>query len=139
MFSLLRCSRAVSRLPQVSRRSLQTKSHAAPVYVKRLTLFKIPEESIDTVLQQYVKLRKDAVKDGKPYIISNTARKVLNTDSPRSEGFTLASQSIFRNHGDHTFYDEKCPAHQELKEVTAKVRTGIMTIVTEGEWPEPEL
>lgn len=54
-------------------------------------------------------------QDGKPYIISNTARKVLNTDSPRSEGFTLASQSIFRNHEDHTFYDEKCPAHQELK------------------------
>lgn len=26
-----------------------------------------------------------------------------------------------------------------LQEVTGKVRQGIMTIVTEGEWPEPKL
>lgn len=58
------------------------------------------------------------LQDGEPYIISNTARKVLNTSSPLSEGFTLASQSIFKNHADHDFYDKQCPAHKKLKVVS---------------------
>jgi hypothetical protein len=46
------------------------------------------------------------------------------------------SQSIFKDHSDHDFYDKECPAHKTLKQTTSKVRTGVMTIVTEGEWPE---
>ena len=104
-------------------------------YIKRTTLFKIPPEHIDKVLQEYEKLRKNAVKvcqsptsypspslpvlttrqDGKPYIVSNVARRITNTDSPLSEGFTISSQSIFRNKEDHDFYDKECPAHKELK------------------------
>ncbi|KAK3056824.1 hypothetical protein LTR09_002617 [Extremus antarcticus] len=109
-------------------------------YVKRATFFKVPkEEDIQSVLKQYEVLRKNAVKDGKPYIISNVARKVLNTSSHLSEGYTISSQSIFKSHEDHEFYDKECPAHKELKEVTSKVRQGVMTIVTEGEWPETKL
>ena len=54
-------------------------------------------------------------QDGKPYIVSNVSRKVLNTSSPLSEGYTISSQSIFKNHEDHEFYDKECPAHKELK------------------------
>lgn len=76
-------------------------------------------------------------QDGKPYIVSNVARRVVNTSSPLSEGFTISSQSIFKNKEDHDFYDKEvcyppydncgivladgpdsdmqCPAHKELK------------------------
>lgn len=103
------------------------------------------EEDIQEVLKAYGVLRKNAVrvrtpsgnnrrraslacpilrniqllmrlnKNGKPYVVSNVSRKILNTDSPLSEGYTILSQSIFKNHDDHTFYDQECPAHKELK------------------------
>lgn len=99
-------------------------------------MFKIPkEEDIEAVLKEYEILRENAVKvnpnpnlltinlyftnrtaqDGEKYIISNVARRVLNTGSPLSEGFTIASQSVFKDMADHQFYDETCPAHKELK------------------------
>ena len=78
-------------------------------------------------------------KNGESYIVSNAARKVLNTSSPLSEGYTIMSQSIFKDHSDHDFYDKECPAHKTLKQTTSRVRTGVMTIVTEGEWPEAKL
>ena len=111
-------------------------------YIKRTTLFKIPPEHIDKVLKEYETLRKNAVKvcfpsvlrtflpfvlsdclnqDGKPYIVSNVARRITNTDSPLSEGFTISSQSIFKNKEDHEFYDKGCPAHKELKVRFVKV------------------
>ena len=40
---------------------------------------------------------------------------------------------------DHEFYDKECEAHKELKKVTGAVRTGVATLVTEGEWPESRL
>jgi len=54
-------------------------------------------------------------QDNKPYIISNTARKILNTDAAISGGYTVAAQSVFSSKEDHDFYDSKCPAHKELK------------------------
>jgi len=112
-------------------------------YIKRTTLFKVPnEEDIQMVLQQYEILRKNAVKDGKPYIVSNVARRITNTSSPLSEGYTIMSQSLFSSQEDHEFYDKECPAHKQLKETTGKARFGpssVMTLVTEGEWPEPKL
>jgi hypothetical protein len=109
-----------SSQPFLSRSSLTTKrtfsSTPASQHIKRVTLFKIPkEDDIDAVLKQYEKVRQTSVKDGKPYIVSNFATKIINTDSPRSEGFTLSSQSIFENREDHDYYDNECPAHQELK------------------------
>lgn len=93
-------------------RRLATMSNS---FVKRTTLFKVPEEHIDLVLKQYEVLRSTAVKDGKPYIVSNVARRITNTSSPLSEGYTISSQSIFKNVADHAFYDKECPAHMELK------------------------
>jgi hypothetical protein len=57
----------------------------------------------------------DPSQNGEPYIVSNAARKVLNTSSPLSEGYTIMSQSIFKNHSDHDFYDRECTAHKKLK------------------------
>lgn len=54
-------------------------------------------------------------QDNQPYIISNTARKILNTDAAISGGYTVAAQSVFSSKEDHDFYDSKCPAHKELK------------------------
>ena len=56
-----------------------------------------------------------STQNGEPYIVSNAARKVLNTSSPLSEGYTIMSQSIFKNHSDHDFYDRECTAHKKLK------------------------
>jgi len=53
-------------------------------------------------------------QDNKP-CISNTARKILNTDAAISGGYTVAAQSVFSSKEDHDFYDSKCPAHKELK------------------------
>lgn len=57
----------------------------------------------------------DILQNGEPYIVSNAARKVLNTSSPLSEGYTIMSQSIFKNYSDHDFYDRECTAHKKLK------------------------
>lgn len=81
-------------------------------------------------------------QNGKPYIVSNVARRITNTSSPLSEGYTIMSQTLFSSQEDHEFYDKECPAHKQLKEVTGKARSGpssVMTLVTEGEWPEPKL
>lgn len=48
-----------TRLPAISRRLASTMSNT---YIKRTTLFKIPQEHIDKVLKEYETLRKNAVK-----------------------------------------------------------------------------
>jgi hypothetical protein len=119
-------------------------SDMAQNYVKRVTLFKVPKsEHIDQVLQAYEVLKKEAkrvyrrfilhasnkstesLQNGEPYIVSNAARKVLNTSSPLSEGYTIMSQSIFKNHSDHDFYDRECTAHKKLKACTSQHRTSL--------------
>ncbi|EME87192.1 uncharacterized protein MYCFIDRAFT_169051 [Pseudocercospora fijiensis CIRAD86] len=99
----------------------------AQMHVKRTTMFKVPGEHIDTVLKEYEVLRKNAKRVSspsmafdvqchiEPYIVSNVSRRVLNTGSPLSDGYTIVSQSIFKNHDDHEFYNKECEAHKELK------------------------
>lgn len=60
-------------------------------------------------------LIESSSQNGEPYVVSNAAREVLNTSSPLSEGYTIMSQSIFKNHSDHDFYDRECTAHKKLK------------------------
>lgn len=143
-FLSFRAPRAPGGLAQSLQRFSSTMT-GGNSYVKRLTMFKVAkEEDIQEVLKAYEVLRKNAVRvrtpsennrrraslafpildtrlivrhnqNGKPYVVSNVSRKILNTDSPLSEGYTILSQSIFKNHDDHTFYDQECPAHKELK------------------------
>ena len=133
-------TRCASILRDLNLSNKRFASNMSNNYIKRTTLFKVPkEDDIERVLKQYEVLRKTAVrvsyflpcllqssadveKDGKPYIISNVSRKVLNTDSPLSEGYTISSQSIFKNKDDHEFYDKECPAHKELKVIRGWLR-----------------
>ncbi|KAK5692762.1 hypothetical protein LTR17_025303 [Elasticomyces elasticus] len=108
--------------------------------VHRVVAYTKLSDQLNQVLQAYEILKQQAKRDGKGYIVSNAARKVLNASSPLSAGYTIMSQSIFRNHSDHDYYDKECTAHKKLKETTSRVRTDTpMTIVTEGVWPEERL
>jgi len=86
-------------------------------------MFKIPsEEDRNRVLEQYKVLKRTAVKDGKPYILSAEAGHA-GTDN-RSQGYTLAVKSTFASKADMDYYDDECEAHQTLKKITGAVREG---------------
>lgn len=53
-------------------------------------------------------------QDGKPYIVYLCAG-LANPEDPRHKGYTVVSQTKFKNLEDMKFYDEQCTAHQELK------------------------
>jgi Stress responsive A/B Barrel Domain len=72
-------------------------------------------------------------QDGKPYIVYNEAKRVINTSSPAHDGYTLASLSFFDSKEDHEYYDKECKAHGELKKLTASVRTGVCVTVSESD------
>lgn len=61
-------------------------------------------------------------QDGKPYILSSKALKLLS--DPRSQGYTLAAQTTFSSVEDMKYYDEECAAHKELKEVVKPKAAG---------------
>ncbi|KAJ9656239.1 hypothetical protein H2198_005090 [Neophaeococcomyces mojaviensis] len=102
----------------------------APKYIKRITLFKVPkEEDIDRLLAQYEVLRQTAVKDGKPYIISNEAGRTLNASEPRAQGYTICVQSTFASMEDVNYYDKECEAHKKLRALAGEVRTDFATMI----------
>ena len=74
-------------------------------------------------------------QDGKPYIISNEANRVINTSEERAHGYTIAVQTTFASLEDVKYYDEQCEAHQTLKAVTAPRRTGVATFIFESDMP----
>ncbi|KAF3916505.1 hypothetical protein ABW20_dc0101208 [Dactylellina cionopaga] len=86
--------------------------------IKRVTLFKVPDEAHqEAILNQYKLLEEQALKDGKPYILSLSAGKTK--DDPRRKGFTLCAISVFSSLEDMQYYDTECAAHKALKEVAA--------------------
>lgn len=121
--------------------------------IRRITLFKIPSETdILAVLKAYDVLMATNLKviliplppapagpllsqlipqDSVPYIVSCTASRVYNTSEPRSEGYTVAVQSVFASREDVEFYDKECPAHKELKKITTTVNRGLCTLLME--------
>ncbi|KAF3924539.1 hypothetical protein ABW21_db0205743 [Orbilia brochopaga] len=104
--------------------------------VKRVTLFKVPNEAHqDIILEQYKKVKQEALKDGKPYILSLSAGKTKN--DPRTKGFNLCAISVFANMEDMMYYDTECAAHKALKAVASDKLEDIMTVfmesVTDGE------
>lgn len=56
-------------------------------------------------------------KDGKPYIAYMCAG--IAQDDARAKGYTIVAQSKFHSLEDMKFYEDSCPAHEQLK-VTAK-------------------
>lgn len=69
-------------------------------------------------------------KDGKPYILSSKAFKLL--PDPRSQSYTLAAQTTFASVEDMKFYDEECEAHKTLKE-TVKPKAAGPPLMVYGE------
>ncbi|KAK6535811.1 hypothetical protein TWF281_000061 [Arthrobotrys megalospora] len=101
--------------------------------IKRVTMFKVPNESDqDTVLEQYKGLKRNALQDGKPYILSVSAGKTIAKDDPRSKGFNLFAITIFASLEDMNFYDTECSAHKALKAVAAGKIEDILTVYTES-------
>ncbi|KAK6343809.1 hypothetical protein TWF696_007470 [Orbilia brochopaga] len=99
--------------------------------IKRVTLFKVPNEADqDVILEQYKKVKQEAQKDGKPYILSLSAGKTK--DDPRSKGFNLCAISVFANMDDMNYYDTECAAHKALKAVASDKLVDIMTVIMES-------
>ncbi|KAH8662211.1 hypothetical protein BX600DRAFT_465853 [Xylariales sp. PMI_506] len=75
-------------------------------------------------------------QDGKPYILSLTAGRVM--DDPRTQGFTIVSKTEFASLEDMRYYDNDCEAHGALKAVGATLNleggreTGLMTVYFEA-------
>lgn len=82
--------------------------------ITRVTLFKINSPAdAETLLSHYRVMPTNALKEGKPYLLSVTAGPTF--DDPRSQGFNFAAISKFKNKDDMAYYDEGCAAHATLK------------------------
>ncbi|KAJ4292355.1 hypothetical protein N0V90_009016 [Kalmusia sp. IMI 367209] len=103
---------------------------AATRPITRVTLFKIPSPSdAETLLGHYRNMPVNALKDGKPYILSVSAGPAA--EDARSQGFNFAAISRFANKEDMVFYDEGCAAHAALKAFAKDVIQGIMMVYFE--------
>ncbi|KAM5346563.1 hypothetical protein ACJ41O_009568 [Fusarium nematophilum] len=96
--------------------------------VHRITMFKLPgKDDQAKLLEQYKKLSASQQKDGKPYILSMVVGAA--DEDARSQGFTFVSKTEFANREDMKFYDDECPAHQELKGLVKTLTVdGVMTV-----------
>lgn len=70
------------------------------------------------------------MKDGAPYIIDVQAGKAF--PDQRSQGFTLAATTVFKNKEDMAYYDTACAGHASLKVVANAVHEGIMMVYYES-------
>jgi len=73
---------------------------------------------------------EEAVKDGKPYIISVAAGPAFADQ--RSQGYTVAVVSVFASKEDMVYYDNECEAHGRLKIVAKSVHEGAMMVYFES-------
>jgi len=90
--------------------------------ITRVTMFKLTEEDIKKVLAQYEVMKTTSKKDGKPYMITVNAQRII--EDPRNQGYTLASHTTFASLEDMKFYDEGDEAHEELRKVVKPLIKG---------------
>lgn len=82
--------------------------------IVRVTMFKIAEMEIQQgLIAQYKALALKQQRNGKPYILSLHAG--IPMDNPRTQGYTVVAKTEFASLDDMMYYDNECPAHQELK------------------------
>ena len=87
---------------------------SSPVSITRVVLFKIPSKSDqETLFGYYKNLKRDATKDGAPYILSAQAGPAF--EDQRSQGYTVAALTQFKNVDDMKYYDDGCETHAKLK------------------------
>ncbi|KAK7190740.1 hypothetical protein DPSP01_006652 [Paraphaeosphaeria sporulosa] len=101
---------------------------ATPKPITRVTLFKIASSSdAEILLSHYRGMPTNAIKDGKPYLLSVTAGPTF--EDPRSQGFNFAAISKFKSKEDMAYYDEECAAHAALKAFAKGVIQGPPQVV----------
>ncbi|PVH76666.1 stress responsive A/B barrel domain-containing protein [Cadophora sp. DSE1049] len=99
--------------------------------IQRITLFKIPNVADqEKLLEIYKGMKQNALKDGKPYILSVTAGQGI--PSQRDQGYTIAVVSVFASVQDMVYYDEECEAHKKLKAFAKGVHQGAMMVYFES-------
>ncbi|PSK48648.1 hypothetical protein B9Z65_59 [Elsinoe australis] len=95
--------------------------------VDRVTMFKIPDSKAqEEILSKYKSLRADALKDGKPYIVS--AKAGYTENDPRNQGFNIVANTTFASMADFEFYDKDCEAHKVIREFAKSVHQGVMMV-----------
>ncbi|PGH27935.1 hypothetical protein AJ80_00189 [Polytolypa hystricis UAMH7299] len=100
--------------------------------ITRVTMFKIPDpEHQKQVLEKYKSLAKEAMKDGKLYILSLTAGRPH--DDPRRKGYTVTAISRFASMEDMQYYDSQCAAHASLKQFVGPLKEDVMTVFFEAD------
>lgn len=133
---MYRISRALDTIS--THRSIPKSRHlstsTAKMVVQRITMFKVNEEAdIQKMIDQYKAVAETNKKvripisahdrrqlrpshqDGKPYILACTAYKPIN--DPRTQGYNLLAYTTFASQEDVKYYDEKCEAHQGVKDL----------------------
>ncbi|KAK3115290.1 hypothetical protein LTR53_005513 [Teratosphaeriaceae sp. CCFEE 6253] len=106
-------------------------------YVHRVTLFKIPKvEDQEALLERYKVAQKEAVKDGKPYIMSVEAGQTK--EDARNQGFTVCAKSTFSSMEDFEYYDKTCEAHKKIRAFAASVNQGSMMVFFQSVVPRAE-
>lgn len=68
-------------------------------------------------------------QNGKPYLLSIEAGQTQS--DPRSQGYTIAATSTFKDREDFEYYDKECEAHAELKAFARSVSEGICMVCFE--------
>ncbi|KAL6709229.1 hypothetical protein ACN47E_002045 [Coniothyrium glycines] len=95
--------------------------------VRRITLFKIPDEANrQKLLEMYNNMQIKATKDGERYILSVEAGETQGDQ--RTQGYTIAATSTFKNQEDFEFYDKECTAHDELRTFARSVSQGFCMV-----------
>ncbi|AEO65264.1 uncharacterized protein THITE_2086750 [Thermothielavioides terrestris NRRL 8126] len=100
--------------------------------VRRITLFKVPDEDKQLKLvKAYRTMKKELLEEKKRSILLLDVAKA--TDDPRSKGYTVAAIMSFGSRADMEEYEE-CPAHKALQEVAkGLVAEPPLVVVLEGE------
>ena len=60
------------------------------------------------------------LQNGSPYILEVKARIAFS--DPRSQGYTVVTETRFASQEDMKYYDEECPAHKQLKAEVLKLK-----------------
>ncbi|KAG6010452.1 hypothetical protein E4U21_006453 [Claviceps maximensis] len=96
--------------------------------VHRITLFKLPDKTNQhKLIQAYKTVDQTNQKDGKPYIVSLNVGPT--EEDARSQGYTVACKAEFASLDDMKYYDEKCQAHQALKDIVKGLGVeGVLTV-----------
>ncbi|ERF70502.1 hypothetical protein EPUS_07359 [Endocarpon pusillum Z07020] len=98
-------------------------------------MFKVSDaEDRRKILDQYKTLKQNAVKDGKPYIV--TCEVGETGQDPRSKGWNIVAKTTFASKADMDYYDNECEAHKGLKVFAKPLVEDVTTVWFESIFSE---